>query len=51
MLRCPGSWAAKPDSFLNALFVFFRVVFANFYDVNVHGIRIMGFGGSGEGLI
>ena len=43
--------AAEAESFLNAFLTFFCREFANFDNINIHSIGILGFGRGGEGLI
>ena len=43
--------ATEAESFLHTLLTFFRSKFSYFDDVYVHGIRVSGFGGIGEGLV
>ena len=43
--------AAEAESFLNAFLAFFSGEFANFDNINVHGVRVAGFGSHREGLV
>ena len=48
MSRLP---AAEAESLLNAFLAFFSREFADFDDVDIHGIRVSSFGGGREGLV
>ena len=50
MLKCLDSWQLK-ESFLNASLAFFSGEFADFDNIDVHGIRVSGFRRGREGLI
>ena len=43
--------ATKAESLLHALLAFFSCKFSYFDDIYIHGIRVSGFGGVGEGLV
>ena len=43
--------AAEAKSFLYAFLMLFGGEFANFDNINIHGIGVLSFGGSGEGLL
>ena len=46
-----GLLATEAESFLHTLLVFFSREFSYFDDIHVHGVRVLGFGGIGEGLV
>ena len=46
-----GFSAPEAKSFLHALLVFFSSDFSNFDDIYIHDIGVVGFGGSGEGVV
>ena len=43
--------AAEAESFLYAFLSFFGSEFANFDNIDIHGVGILSFGGGGEGLV
>ena len=43
--------AAEAESLFNAFLAFFGSEFADFNDIDIHGVRILSFCGGGEGLI
>ena len=43
--------AAEEKSLLHTFLVFFRSKFSHLDDVHVHGLRVSGFNGVGEGLV
>ena len=46
-----GFSASETESFLHALLAFFSSEFANFDNIDIHGVRVSSFGGGGEGLV
>ena len=46
-----GLLAAEAESLLNAFLAFFSCEFADFDDVNIHGIGVLSFAGGREGLV
>ena len=43
--------AVEAEFLFNAFLAFFSSKFANFNDIDIHGIRISSFHGGGEGLV
>ena len=46
-----GLSAAEAESLFYAFLTLFGGEFANFDNINIHGVRVSNFGGSGEGLV
>ena len=49
--QVPRFLAVEVESFLNALLVFFGGEFADFDNIDICGVRVSGFGGSGGRLV
>ena len=43
--------ASETESFLHTLLAFFGGEFADFDNIDIHGVRVSSFGGGGEGLV